>query len=152
LPCSKDDYSLCPIQHFIGTKLMHFWTFFRLMKKRSRQPDNYITHLTLKAHSAAAWNFSKDIHISIYIYMLYTTMNQKYILWQRKQHACAAQPIMGLYPMPVTFSSYPYTLLPLHHIIFFVWSCSKGFPSRFLHELPTQTKCSTHLTLSTSIL
>jgi len=61
------------------------------MNNRSRQQDNYITHLILEAHSAAASSFSKDIHISIHIYMLYTTMNQKYTLWLRKRHPCTAQ-------------------------------------------------------------
>jgi hypothetical protein len=160
LPCFKADYSLCLIQHFRGRKLMHFWMSFRLMNNRSRWQDNYITHLILEAFSAAAWSFSKDIHISIHIYMLYTTMNQKYTLRPRKQQPCAAQQceITNSTAHHGTLSyANSIQLISLHLITspspyFSMWPCSKGFPSRFLHELPTQATCSNHLTLTTSIM
>jgi len=91
--------------------------------------------------------------------MLYTTMNQKYTLRLRKRHACATQ-----YCDITNSTAYHGTLsygssiqfISLHLITspppyFSMWPCSKGFSSRLLHELPTQTTCLTHLTLSISI-
>jgi len=42
-----------------------------------------------------------------------------------------AQPIMGLYPMPIPFSSYPYTLLHLHHLIFLCGHVPRDSPPDF---------------------